>query len=219
MLQKYDILALMEFLEFPNPPESYTLVVTRVSGNESKSIDRECLIKHFPKRDITVMRAGRMLEHLAVAGGFTKALGHKDWHLEHMDYGGALLFINGQSSSRKVSISHAHDKDDNVLAAVIISESTQRIGVDLVFRWDERLARIAPRTMGVEEIESGNLAGVWAIKEAIFKAMGPGIDFKMEIKVQPSNKLPIVDATLRGVNSQWWLSELEGIVIALGPVA
>jgi len=208
----------MEFIGFPSPPESFKLVVTRVSEGESESFDRDKLQEYFPKRDLSVMRGGRILEHIAVAFAFNKALGHKNWHLEYEKYGGAVLFENGQTSKNKVSISHAHDVDESVLAAVTISEVSYRIGVDLVFRWDERLSRIAPRTMSPEEVESGDLSGVWAIKEAIFKSMGPGIDFKMEIKVFPSTNLPIVEASLRGIKYNWWLAELDGAVIALGPI-
>ncbi|MDE0722080.1 MAG: 4'-phosphopantetheinyl transferase superfamily protein [Flavobacteriales bacterium] len=177
--------------------------------------------KHYPKRDTRGLSKNKIAEHEAVINCLYELLGSEDWWVEHNDSGAPILFIDGVRGNMSISISHAIDKVNDsksvAHAAVILREwSTQessRIGVDIVIKGDPRLDRIASRVMRKVEVESGRLEEVWACKEAMFKAFGPGLDFLNDLKVDfISNDL------LKGLGRKWEVRRKGNAVVVLGPV-
>ena len=179
------------------------------------------ITKHFPKRDIQALSEDKVAEHKAVINCIYWLLGSEDWWLEHEENGAPVLFVGGILGNIAVSISHAIDQVNDhkrlAYAAVILrEEETQgksRIGVDLVIKGDPRLNRIAGRVMGKEEIEDGRFEEIWACKEAMFKAFGPGLDFIKDLKVEF-----ISDDLLKGMGKLWEVKREENVVVVLGPV-
>ena len=177
--------------------------------------------KHYPKRDPQGLSKNKIAEHEAVINCLYELVGHENWSIEHEESGEPVLFIGGIRGNIAISISHAIDQvnESNSVAhaAVILREgSTQessRIGVDLVIKGDHRLERIADRVMRKEEMEGGRLEEVWACKEAMFKAFGPGLDFVKDLKVDfLSNDL------LKGLGRKWEVKRIGNAVVVLGPV-
>ena len=177
--------------------------------------------KHYPKRDTRGLSKNKIAEHEAVINCLHELLGSKDWWIEHEESGKPVLFISGVRGNLSISISHAVEQVNNTKsiahAAVILLKDTthesSRIGVDLVIKGDPRLERIAGRVMRKEEIEGGRLEEVWACKEAMFKAFGPGLDFVKDLKVDfISNDL------LEGLGRKWEVRRKGNTVVVLGPV-
>ena len=177
--------------------------------------------KHYPKRDTRGLSNNKIAEHEAVINCLHELLGSKDWWIEHEESGKPVLFISGVRGNLSISISHAVEQVNNTKsiahAAVILLKDTthesSRIGVDLVIKGDPRLERIAGRVMRKEEIEGGRLEEVWACKEAMFKAFGPGLDFVKDLKVDfISNDL------LEGLGRKWEVRRKGNTVVVLGPV-
>ena len=176
---------------------------------------------HYPKRDTKGLSKNRIAEHEAVINCLYELIGNEDWWIEHEESGEPVLFIGGVRGNMSISISHAIEKVNYskrvAHAAVILREwSTQEssgIGVDIVIKGDPRLERIASRVMRKVEVESGRLEEVWACKEAMFKAFGPGLDFLNDLKVDfISNDL------LKGLGRKWEVRRKGNAVVVLGPV-
>ncbi|MDA9835568.1 4'-phosphopantetheinyl transferase superfamily protein [Flavobacteriales bacterium] len=177
--------------------------------------------KHYPKRDIQGLSKKKIAEHEAVINCLHELLGSKDWWIEHEESGKPVLFISGVRGNLSISISHVIDQVNNTksiahAAVILLKDTTQessRIGVDLVIQGDPRLKRIAGRVMRKEEIAGGRLEEVWACKEAMFKAFGPGLDFVKDLKVDfISNDL------LEGLGRKWEVRRKGNTVVVLGPV-
>lgn len=215
MLQKYDIFAYMELLSFPKPPAQFQLAVVRCKDDTSGEISG-----HFPQRDINAFSNDRLREHVAVVSAISNLINHDNWHLEHGNdvgkNGAPELFENAARSKFSISISHCSDAKGATIAAVCLKETTSKIGVDIVLKADERIPRVAPRTMSERELGEGQLERVWAVKESMFKAFGPGMDFKNDLEV--TFKKQEVVGKVRGEESQWWVEEKDGMVVAMGPI-
>jgi len=177
--------------------------------------------KHYPKRETRELSKNKIAEHEAVINCLYELLGSEDWWVEHDDSGAPILFIDGVRGNMSISISHAIDKVNDsqsvAHAAVIIREGSAQessgIGVDIVIKGDPRLERIAGRVMRKVEVESGRLEEVWACKEAMFKAFGPGLDFLNDLKVGfISNDL------LKGLGRKWEVRRRGNAVVVVGPV-
>ena len=210
MLQKYDIFAYMELLIFPDSPTLFKMAVVRYVKGDLGSIDQ-----HFPERNLRGFSEKRMEEHIGVVYAISHLLSHENWHIEHGKDGAPELFENAKRSKFSISISHCSSAQDETLAAVCISETTRKIGVDIVLMGDERIRRVALRTMSERERFGGQLEKVWAVKESMFKAFGPGLDFKKDLAV-------VFDETevcgaVRGEKIRWWVEEIGGVIVALGP--
>jgi len=201
----------MELLSFPQTPKLFQLAVVRVLNGELGSIKL-----HFPQRDLKGVSEKRMREHKAVAYAISHLLSHENWHLEHGRDGAPELFENAKRSKFSISITHCSDAPNKTLAAVCICETTRKVGVDIVLMGDERIVRVAPRTMSDRELEEGRLERVWAVKESMFKAFGPGLDFKNDLEVFFDESEVLGE--VRGEESRWWVEEIDGVLVSMGPL-
>ena len=177
--------------------------------------------KHYPKRDPQELSKNKIAEHEAVINCLYELIGNEDWWIEHEESGEPVLFIGGVRGNMAISISHAieqmHVSKSVAHAAVILGEGSiqksSRIGVDLVIKGDPRLERIAGRVMRKEEMEGGRLEEVWACKEAMFKAFGPGLDFVKDLKVDF-----LSNDVLTGLGRKWEVRRKGNVVVVVGPV-
>jgi len=194
------------------------LAVRQVNLDEVVS---EAVVKivsnHYPERDINRLSTGKIAELYAVVQCVSDLLREDNWHLHHAQSGAPLLFENAKKSVLSISISHTIDKTEEggiAYAAVILSREVEKIGVDIVLKADPRIKRIAHRVMRDEEIETGRLAEVWACKEAMYKALGPLLDFKRDLKVEFDIDN---DDLVVGSGYNWKIYREDKIVVALGP--
>ena len=208
----------MEFLNCPKPPEPYRLVMARTPISNSTKFNPILLTKHFPTRDVTGLSHKRIVEHHAVIAVISAGLGHDKWHLEHETGGRPILFEREKKENSKISISHMQCSEKTTYAVAMIADVDYEIGVDIVYTNDERLERIANRTMSDNEIEKGNLPEIWALKEAVYKANGPAIDFKNEIVVQAPVENSEVVVNCKGEKEKWLVHEVSCVTLALGPI-
>ena len=102
-------------------------------------------------------------------------------------------------------------------AAVILAQVDHNIGVDIVYTDDDRLDRIATRTMSKDEIKNGRLPEIWAIKEAVFKAYGPGVDFKNDIVVKTPIENSKANVRFKDEEKNWMVQDVSCLTLALGP--
>ena len=208
----------MEILKCSSPPDPYRLVIARIPESNNIQFLPNTLSRHFPNRDVTGLSHKRVVEHHAVIASINEQLSHENWHLEHEDGGRPKLFVQGQESNLKISISHMQCPEKASYAATIIADVDYNIGVDIVYTNDIRIERIANRTMSSDELESGCLAEVWALKEAVYKAFGPRVDFKNDIQVYTPiiNEEALVD--FKGEKEKWLVHEVSCVTLALGPI-
>mgnify|MGYP001171694578 CR=1 FL=1 len=207
----------MELINCPSPPHPFSLVMARIPESNYTKFDPLTLSKHFPNRNIHSLSHKRVIEHHVVVAAISEQLGHRNWHLEHENGGRPLLFVNGEKSESKISISHMQCPEKASYAASVLANVDYNIGVDIVYTNDDRLNRISQRTMSESEIKDGKLAEVWAIKEAVFKAYGPGIDFKSDIEVETPIDSEKVKVNFRGGNGNWLVHEISCVTLAMGP--
>ena len=177
----------------------------------------EIVANHYPKRDINHLSLGKIAELYAVVQCITDLLREVNWHLLHKDSGAPILFENSKKSALSISISHTVDNAEEggiAYAAVILSREIKKIGVDVVLKADPRIKRVAHRVMREEEIKTGRLAEVWACKEAMYKALGPLLDFKRDLKTEFDVNN---DDLIVGLGYNWKIYREDKIVVALGP--
>lgn len=134
----------------------------------------------FPHRDVAALTPARQLEHWCVDQAF-HAIGQPDLHIAH-DADGKPEAIGRPEIH--LSIAH-HSTSDGCWAAVASSDGA--IGIDVESE-REQLQRIAPRFLSDTELEAvraspAALASVWAVKECLFKAFGPALDFRRDMEV------------------------------------
>ena len=134
----------------------------------------------FPNRDVAALTPVRQLEHWCVDQAF-HAIGQPDLNIAHNAAGKPEAI---DRPDIHLSIAH-HSTADGCWAAVACSDSA--IGID-VEAAREHLQRIAPRFLSKSERASlgtapAELAAAWAIKECMFKAFGPALDFRTDMEV------------------------------------
>ena len=172
---------------------------------------------HYPQRDINKLSISKKAELYAVVQCITDLLREVNWQVLHEESGAPILFENSKKSVLSISISHTVEKTETggiAYAAVILSREKEKIGVDVVLKADPRIKRVAHRVMREEEIETGRLAEVWACKEAMYKALGPLLDFKKDLKTEFDVNN---DDLIVGLGYNWKIYREEKIVVALGP--
>lgn len=134
----------------------------------------------FPHRDVAALPPARQLEHWCVDQAF-HAIGHPGLRIAHNAEGKPKAIDRPEIH---VSIAH-HNTADGCWAAVACSDSA--IGIDVEAERDQ-LQRIAPRFLSESERAAlgtapAELAAAWAIKECMFKAFGPALDFRADLEV------------------------------------
>ena len=207
----------MEFLNCPILPDQFQLVLAKVPESKINLYNPFVFSKHFPKRDVDSLSLRRVVEHHVVIGATTEILGHSNWYYEHDSGGRPVLFENGDQSDKRVSISHMQCPEGSSYAAVILAQVDHNIGVDIVYTDDDRLDRIATRTMSENEIKNGRLPEIWAIKEAVFKAYGPGVDFKNDIIVKTPIENSKANVRFKDKEKNWMVQDVNCLTLALGP--
>ena len=68
--------------------------------------------------------------------------------------------------------------------------------------------------MRQEELDTGRLAEVWACKEAMYKALGPLLDFKRDLKVEFNQENNDI---IEGAGNNWKIYNEDKVVVVLGP--
>ena len=179
----------------------------------------------FPRRDVTALPPARQLEHWCVDQAF-HAIGQPELRIAHNADGKPEAI--GQPGIH-VSIAH-HSMSDGCWAAVACHESP--IGIDVEAERDQ-LQRIAPRFLSETEraalgASPAALAAAWAIKECMFKAFGPALDFRADLEVEWSGmetaEAAGVTGCVRGQAGRYRLNQLRmadghaPVWLALGPV-
>ena len=179
----------------------------------------------FPHRDVAVLPPARQLEHWCVDQAF-HAIGQPNLRIAHNADGKPEAVGRPEIH---VSIAH-HSTSDGCWAAVACSESP--IGIDVEAERDQ-LQRIAPRFLSETEraalgASPSTLAPAWAIKECMFKAFGPALDFRADLEVEWSGmetaETAGVTGYVRGQAGRYRLAQLgmadvhAPVWVALGPV-
>ena len=180
----------------------------------------------FPNRDVAALPAARQLEHWCVDKAF-HAIGQSDLRIAHNNAGKPQAIDQPEIY---LSIAH-HSTSDGCWAAVAYSDSA--IGID-VEAAREQLQRIAPRFLSESELAALGtspeaLAAAWAVKECMFKAHGPTLDFRADLEVNWSGIEPTeassVTGRVRGQEGHYRLAQIQGaqvhapVWLALGPVS
>jgi phosphopantetheinyl transferase len=218
MLQIYDIEGYLRNMSTMKHHKTIGLAVRHVNlGEVVSTAVVKIVANHYPKRDINHLSTGKIAELYAVVQCVSDLLREDNWHLQHAQSGAPLLFENAKKSVLSISISHTTDKIEEggvAYAAVILSREVEKIGVDIVLKADLRIKRIAHRVMRDEEIATGRLAEVWACKEAMYKALGPLLDFKKDLKVDFDSEN---EDLVVGSGYKWKIYREDKIVVALGP--
>ena len=166
----------------------------------------------FPERDVAAMAIHRQLEHFSVDSAL-QGMGFKVNQLQVIHDNNRKPLIRSQSQDfADQAISIAHHTEGNI-CHVFVAIGPNLIGCDIE---SERvsLKRVAHRVMSTEEGNAdsllGNLCAIWTVKESMFKALGPGLDFKTDLRVVlPNNWNPalesswIIEGFVRNRQSFW----------------
>ena len=179
----------------------------------------------FPHRDVAALPPARQLEHWCVDQAF-HAIGQPNLRIVHTADGKPE--VDGRPVIH-VSIAH-NSTSDGCWAAVACHE--RAIGIDVEAERDQ-LQRIAPRFLSETEraalgASPSTLAPAWAIKECMFKAFGPELDFRADLEVNWSGmetaEAAGVTGYVRGQEGRYRLAQLRmadghaPVWLALGPV-
>ena len=62
-----------------------------------------------------------------------------------------------------------------------------------------------------------SLPEIWAIKEAVFKAYGPGVDFKNDIIVKTPIENSKTNVRFKDEEKNWMVQDVSCVTLALGP--
>ena len=166
----------------------------------------------FPKRDVASLPAHRQLEHFSVDHALQRlGLDAADAHVIHDDNLKPHIERLGSTATHQ-AISIAHQTDGDVCHAMVALDSSL-IGCDIEC---ERISlpRIAHRVMSTEEGDEhsslAQLCAIWTVKESMFKALGPQLDFRRDLRViLPPDWNPAIETTwtieglVRGHRHQW----------------
>jgi 4'-phosphopantetheinyl transferase EntD len=180
----------------------------------------------FPNRDVAALPAVRQLEHWCVDKAL-HAIGQSHLRIAHNAAGKPEALDRPEIY---LSIAH-HSTPDGCWAAVACSDSA--IGIDVEAE-REQLQRIAPRFLSEAEratlgTSTAALAAAWAVKECMFKAHGPALDFRADMEVNWSGIEPAgasgVTGRVRGQEGHYRLAQIQRaqghvpVWLALGPLS
>ena len=168
---------------------------------QTNSVDLKHWAKNqirFPKRDVVCMPAHRQLEHFSVDHALQRlGLEAADVHVVHDDNLKPHI-ERPNSTAIHQAISIAHQTDGDVCHALVALGSSP-IGCDIEC---ERISlpQIAHRVMSTEEGDEhsslAQLCAIWTVKESMFKALGPQLDFRRDLRViLPPDWNPDIETT------------------------
>lgn len=181
--------------------------------------------RRFPERDLTKLPPHRQLEHWCV-DQCLNALGEDRIAIVHDAHG--KPFVQGLESLH-ISIAH-HSNASGCWAAVVCAESP--VGVDIETE-RQQLQRIASRFLHPDERTAlgdglASLSMAWAVKESMFKAHGPALDFREDLRIHWRDEKEActsgIAGSVRGAEGQyriWKLAHPNGkdwAWLACGPV-
>lgn len=180
----------------------------------------------FPNRDVAALPAVRQLEHWCVDKAL-HAIGQSDLSIAHNAVGKPEALDRPEMH---LSIAH-HSTSDGCWAAVACGDSA--IGIDVEAE-REQLQRIAPRFLSEDELAAlgtspAALAAAWAVKECMFKAHGPALDFRADMEVNWSGTEPteasVATGRVKGQDGHYRLAQIQRaqgqapVWLALGPLS
>lgn len=192
----------------------------------------------FPHRPLHDFPTHRLLEHWAL-----------DWacsqldpplsqaQISHTEIGKPVVATSKGQSPIHISVSH-HTQGEDCWLALCWSKS-HAVGCDIE-RPRAALRTIAPRILNAQEMAAAGdsletLCHLWTIKECMFKAFGPGIDFREDLSVsrEGHSELSSVElntwieviGAVRGENHSWHVMTIdapeldmnEKLCLACGP--
>jgi len=171
-----------DFKEILQVPGS-NLIVGLFSAAQDELVTWSGSQSRFPERDLTEYSLHRQLEHAAV-----------DAAMERMPSGLAEAAIAHNADGKPefthselgfLSVAH-HTEDDTCF--VVVATGGEAVGCDIEAERPQ-LKRIANRFLNPAELDTTGdalegLCAIWAAKEAVFKAFGPGLDFREDIGVE-----------------------------------
>lgn len=180
----------------------------------------------FPERDLNAFSLHRQLEHAAVDAAMERLPG---------GLASAEIVHNADGkpefkASEKGCLSIAHHTEGET-CYVVVAHGDVAIGCDIEAERPQ-LIRIANRFLNPAELETtgdglDGLCAIWAAKEAVFKAFGPGLDFREDIKVKwrgPENavhrglSVTLRDEPLQFSASRHHRQEGSALWVVVGPV-
>ncbi|MGB1122903.1 MAG: 4'-phosphopantetheinyl transferase family protein [Flavobacteriales bacterium] len=180
----------------------------------------------FPNRVVAALSATRQLEHWCVDKAL-HAIGQSDLRIGHNAAGKPEALDRPEMH---LSIAH-HSTSDGCWAAVACGDSA--IGIDVEAE-REQLQRIAPRFLSEDELRAlgtspAALAAAWAVKECMFKAHGPALDFRADMEVNWSGTEPteasVATGRVKGQDGHYRLAQIQRaqgqapVWLALGPLS
>ena len=139
------------------------------------------------------------------------------------DYGRPLILKTEEAvASLFLSIAH-HSAPGKCFALIALSKHP--VGCDIEVE-RESLRGVATRVMNPEEgsVDSnlGQLCAVWCVKEAMFKAKGPGLDFRKDLSVTPPTLWPsvineplVLRGSVRNETGQWMVWNIPKSSLAM----
>ena len=169
----------------------------------------------FPQRDVASMPAHRQLEHFSVDHALQRlGLDAADAHVIHDDnLKPHIERLDSTATHQAISIAHQTEGD---VCHALVALSSSPIGCDIEC---ERISlpRLAHRVMSAEEGDEhsslAQLCAIWTVKESMFKALGPQLDFRRDLRViLPPDWNPAIETTwtiegfVRGHQYEWEIS-------------
>ena len=186
------------------------VIIAQVSASDSELKSWAQKQTRFPSRDIASLSNHRQLEHLAVDKAMLEL--SAPWstaQIAHDENGKpALLAID-----KFISISH---HAQGTLCSVIICLGNHAVGCDIE-RPRAQLHAISKRFLSQQEqnhfTTTPLLCCAWGIKESMFKTIGHGIDFRIDLIVNaiPSSVENPFEATgsIKGEPTQWRIWKVQ----------
>jgi len=137
----------------------------------------------FPARVLAEFAAHRQLEHAAVDAAMERMPGRLAQASIVHNADGKPEFMDSELGF--LSIAH-HTREG--ICYVAVTSSQRAVGCDIEAERPQ-LKGIAERFLSLDEIDDvgdalDGLCALWAAKESVFKALGPGLDFRKEIRVK-----------------------------------
>ena len=137
----------------------------------------------FPARVLAEFSAHRQLEHAAVDAAMERMPGRLAQASIVHNADGKPEFMDSELGF--LSIAH-HTREG--ICYVAVTSSQRAVGCDIEAERPQ-LKGIAERFLSLDEIDDvgdalDGLCALWAAKESVFKALGPGLDFRKDIQVK-----------------------------------